>query len=238
MAGVTYSLVFQNQSTNQGSGCVYQEDPNIGLPNVLSLAWFSKVAAPNTTITFQWTIDYSFVWAETGLLIPGVMFMAGQNLSADLSTSNSITLSYLGGAYQFQNQGAGPNAGSLYIREDGTVPLKMASVGIGMSGSGTFAVQAQPNYNLIFTPHPKYYITFGNFVKGVVMDTTSVTNKAEIAFPPGVTSMTAILGADNSWKVSPTSAVNARYVSARQGGQVEAQTARKSPDKLTWGADI
>jgi len=235
MAGVTYSLIFQNQSTNQGSGCVYQEDPNLALPNVLSLAWFSKVAAPNTNITFQWTIDYSFVWAETGLLIPGVMFMAGQTVPADLSTTNSITLSYIGSAYQFANQTAGANAGSLYIREDNTVPLKMASVGIGMSGSGTFAVQAQPNYNLIFTPHPKYYITFGNFAKGQVMDTTSVTNKAEIAFPPGVTSMTAILGADNSWKVSPTSAVNARYVSARQGGQVE-QTARKS-EKALWGAD-
>src|SRR6478752_3202453 len=181
MAGVTYSLVFQNQSTNQGSGCVYQEEPNLGLPNVLSLAWFSKVAAPNTTITFSWSIDYSFVWAETGLLIPGVMFMAGQTLPADLSTTNSVTLSYLGGAYQFQNQSSGPNAGSLYIREDGTVPLKMASVGIGMSGSGTFAVQAQPNMNLIFTPHPKYYITFGNFSRGEVLDPTSVTNKAEIA---------------------------------------------------------
>jgi hypothetical protein len=235
MAGVTYSLIFQNQSTNQGSGCVYQEDPNLGLPNVLSLAWFSKVAAPNTNITFSWTIDYSFVWAETGLLIPGVMFMAGQTFPADLSTTNSITLSNLGGAYQFQNQGPGPGAGSLYIREDNTVPLKMASVGIGMSGAGTFVVQAQPNYNLIFTPHPKYYITFGSFAKGQVMDTTSVTNKAEIAFPPNVTSMTAILQADNSWKVAPTSSMNARYVSARQGGQID-QTARK-PEKAAWGVD-
>ena len=215
MAGVTYSLVFQNNSTNQGSGCVYQEDPNLTKANVMSLAWFSKIAATKTKITFTWTIDYSFVWAETGELIPGVMFMAGQTFPADLSTTNSITLSNIGGAYQFQNQGQGAVAGNLYIREDNTVPLKQASVGIGMSGAGTFVVQAQPNINLIFTPHPKYYITFGTFTAGQVLDTLSITDKAEIAFPPGVTSMTAILNPDNTWTVKTTASVNSAFV-ARQ----------------------
>lgn len=228
MAGVNYSLIFKNFSSNQGSGCVYQDSPNIANAQVMSLAWFSKVAAPQTTITFTWTIDYSFVWAETGQLIPGVMFMAGQTFPADLSTTNSITLSYIGGAYQFQNQTAGASAGNLYIREDATVPLKQASVGIGMSGAGTFVVQAQPNYNLIFTPHPKYYITFGTFTAGEVLDITSITQKAEIAFPPGVTSMTAILGQDNSWTVQPTSAVNARFVEA------QSQSRSVNPSQ-SWG---
>jgi hypothetical protein len=232
MAGVTYSLIFKNASTNQGSGCVYQEDPNLNLPNVLSLAWFSKVAAKNSTVTFTWTIDYSFVWAETGELIPGVFFMAGQTPSADLSTMNSITLSYLGGAYQFQNQGPGAGSGNLYIREDSTVPLKQASVGIGMSGAGTFVVQAQPNYNLIFTPHPKYYITFGTFTAGQVLDIAAVTNKAEILFPPGVTSMTAILGPDNSWTVKSTSSVNGAFA-ARQR---ELQSSRRDINAAdAWG---
>lgn len=219
--GVSYSLIFVNNSTNPGSACVYQEDPNIGNPNVQSLAWFAKRTAPTTRTTFSWTVDYSFVWAETGELIPGVMFAASQTWAADLTSTNQVTFSNDGGMYTFQNQQAGAQAGSLYIREDASVPLKQASVGIGMSGAGTFAVQAQPNMNLVFTPHPKYYITFGEFTPGEVLDITSITDKAEIKFPSGVTSMTALLREDNTWSVMPTSAANKRIIERR--AQREAQ---------------
>lgn len=213
--GVTYTLIFQNNSTNRGSVCVYQEDPNIGNPNVQSLAWFAKRAAPTTRSIFTWSVDYSFIWAETGELIPGVLFAASQTWQADLTSTNQVTFSHAGEMYTFQNQQRGPQAGSLYIREDATVPLKQASVGIGMSGAGTFAVQAQPNFNLIFTPHPKYYITFGEFTPGEVLDITQITDKAEIRFPAGVTSMTAILLEDNSWKVMTTANANKRLMERR-----------------------
>ena len=44
----------------------------------------------------------------------------------------------------------------------------------------------------VFTPRPKYYITFGEFFKrGEVLDIYQIMDKAEIRFPAGVTSMTA-----------------------------------------------
>jgi hypothetical protein len=206
--GVNYTLVFLNDSTNAWNACVYQTDPSLADFKVQSLAWLTKAAAPTTQVKFEWSIDYSFVWDETGILKPGVIFDASQLWAADLSTTNAVTLSHLStpqsAYYTFQNQQAGPNSGSLYITTDNTVPLNMASVGIGMSNAGTFAVQAQPNLNLIFTPHPTYWITFGSFVQGEVLDETEITNVAQIAFPPGVYTMYATLAQDNTWTVSAT----------------------------------
>lgn len=207
-----YSVFFQNNSSNEGNVCVYQTDPNIGVANVMSLAWFSKKVFETTQVIFDWTIDYSFTWAETGELVPGVKFRASQNWKADLTSNNAVTFSKRNGAYTFQEQMTEKPSGSLIIHEDGTIPSRQASVGIGMSGKGAFAVQAQPNLDLTFTPHPKYWITFGNYNEGDVLDIAEMTKSAEIAFPPNVYSMTAILNEDNTWTIKPTAQVNAEFV--------------------------
>jgi rhizosphere induced protein len=203
--GVRYTLMFQNNSTNAWNACVYQTQPDISNYEVQSLAWFSKAAAPTTHVRFDWTVNYSFVWDETGPLAPGVVFDASQTWPADLSTTNRVTLTHPNSPYSyytFEDQGEGANGGSLYILTDETVPLNMASVGIGMSGSGTFVCQAQPNLHLIFTPHPTYWITFGLFEQGQVLDLTEITNSAAIAFPAGIYTMYAILNQDNTWTVT------------------------------------
>jgi hypothetical protein len=212
-----YSILFVNNSGNAGSACVYQQNPNAGDPNVMSLAWFAKYAFPTTKISFQWTVDYDFIWSQTGTLVPGIIFMASQVWPADLSTANLVTLTCVGGAYTFKNQTAGPTPGNLYINQDETIPPKQAAVGIGMSGAGTFAVQAQPNWNLTFTPPavPQYWITFGNFTQGEVIDTAGLTNAVQIQFPVNTYSMTATLNADNTWTVQPTYTMNARFLEAR-----------------------
>ena len=212
---VQYSLIFVNNSSQTGSACVYQQDPDITIPDVMSLAWFAKRAAPTTRVAFSWSIEYDFVWSQTGTLVPGVVFVASQTWPADLSNSNQVTFTNLGGAYTFYNQMKGPRAGSLYITEDGTIPAGQASVGIGMSGFGTFAVQAQPNMNLVFTPHPEYWISFGNYVQGQVVDISSMNNPAQIQFPPNVYSMTAILNPDNTWTITSTAQANAAFLEGR-----------------------
>ena len=221
---MTYSIMFQNNSSNAGSACVFQGDPNTGFPGIMSLAWFAKYAYPTTMILFKWTTEYDFVWSETGKLAPGILFTSSQIWPADLTGKNKVTLTHQGGAYTFTNQTKGPQQGSLYITEDQTIPLNMASVGIGMSGSGTFVVQAQPNMNAIFTFHPEYWITFGNFKEGEVLDITQITNKAQITFPPNIYSMAAILNQDNTWTIKPTSQVNAEFLEAK-----------KRNSKIKWG---
>lgn len=214
--GVQYTLNAVNNSTQTGSICVYQSDPNVNNPQVMSLAWFSKAVAPKTKTKFTWTIDYSFVWSETGQLVPGVVFDASQTFPADLSSTNQVTFMKAGGAFTFANQTAGPGAGSLYIMEDGSIPSNTASVGIGMSGAGTFAVPSQPNMTLIFSPHPKYWVTFGNYEAGEVLDITSISQKAQIDYPINVYSMTATFGADNKWTIGSTANANLLFAQARK----------------------
>jgi len=196
-----YSVTVVNNSVNTGAICIYQTSPDITEPKVMSLAWFSKVAHPKTQVSFDWSIDYSFVWDETGLLIPGVTFDASQSLPTDLSSKNMVTLDYSEGAFVFENQTKGAKNGTMYITCDGNLPLNVASVGIGMSGAGTFVVQAQPNINLNFTPHPTYWVTFGNYTPGQVLDIGEITNKQKLEFGANIYNLDVVLNRDNTWTV-------------------------------------
>ncbi len=217
--GQQYAINFANNSINGWSACVFQQDENIGQTGVMSLAWFAKKCNPATKCNFNWTIDYSFVWAETGVLVPGVNFSASQTVAAGLTSNNLITFDN-NGAFLFEGQGTATPAGSLYIDQTPNIPLYTASVGIGMSGSGTFAVQAQPNINATFTPHPKYWMAFGQFTPGDVLDIQQMSNIVEIDFPANVYTMYVTFNADNSWTVSQSPSVSvdksAQLMSARK----------------------
>jgi hypothetical protein len=200
--GQSYSVLFKNMSTQSGNACIYQRNPDYGW-DIMSLAWLVKSAPPGSNVRFEWRNDYSFVWGETGRLAPGVRFVAGQSWNAD-PNSNAITFTMLGGGYSFQNQMSQPPAGSFFITESPDVPMNQsAAVGIGMSGAGTFVQQARPNMRVTFNAQQEYWIAFGNFNQGEVLDTQAINNPVRIAFPAGVYSMTATLNADNSWTVKP-----------------------------------
>jgi hypothetical protein len=207
MSGTQYQLTVVNNSSNLVDLCVYQSPPDLGVQNVMALAWLTKRAYPTTTVTFGWSLDYSFVWSNNGTLAPGTTFKASQTWDADpfnISAPQQALLTYADGAYTFNKDAQPvptPKPGNLYIREDASVPLRQASVGIGMSGEGTFAVPTQPNQNLVFTPHPEYWVTAGTFERGQVIDEEQISDKAEVPFPPGVNAMLAILNADNTWTV-------------------------------------
>jgi hypothetical protein len=169
----------------------------------MSLAWFTKRCDTSSSCTFNWSIDYSFVWAETGALSPGVTFTASQNVPADLASNNLITLDY-DGAFHFGTQGSGTPQGSLYIEQTNNIPPNKAAVGIGMSKAGTFVVQAQSNIDVTFTPHPSYYVAFGTFEQGEVLDEQQMTLGAKVEFAPNVYVMYATLDAGNRWTISAT----------------------------------
>jgi hypothetical protein len=200
-----YSLTVTNNSTQFRDLCVYQKPVDLGVPNVMSLAWLTAPAWPGTTVKFSWSLDYCFVWSQTGTLKPGVTFLAQQTEPADPDdlNSNQIVFGYSQGAFDFMTGSASgtPQLDSLYIRELSTVPAGAATVGIGMSNAGVFAVQAEPNINLVFTPHPEYWITAGDFEHGEVLDIEQITNEQQVDFS-GTFDMTAVLGPTNTWTVT------------------------------------
>lgn len=217
-----YTLTFVNNSKNDWTFCCYQTDPQIGPKDARSLAWYTKVVAAGSEVDFEWTIDYSFVWSEMGEVIPGVIFKASQKVPAGLKEKNAINFTRVNNsAFKFVDQTTDPNSsGSLVIHQDDKIPHDTAAVGIGMSGAGTFAVPAQPSIDVTFSPHPTYWVTFGDYVKGEVLDTQQMTKKAEVPYGVNVFTMYAILGADNKWTIKSTPQVNAaiRSLAAANAG--------------------
>ncbi|MDR3679741.1 MAG: hypothetical protein P4L41_07235 [Flavipsychrobacter sp.] len=201
--GQQYSITFTNNSQMMGTGCVFQQDNNIQGYDVFPLAWMTRICAPNMRASFSWTLDYCFVWAETGRLMPGVVFNSSQILQADLNNQNQVTFDYRNGTYTFSNLHQGGQSGTLTIQEASGIPMSgSASIGIGMSGTATFAAQAMPNMNQQFRPAPTYWMAFGQFTTGQVLDIHSMGNIVGISFPAGVYSMNVTLNPDNTWTIS------------------------------------
>lgn len=201
-----YTLTFVNNSANFASACVYTTVPNLNIQNVMSTAWLTELANPTTIVTFEWSIQYSFCWDETGTLQPGVIFNAAQMWDCDPTGPNQVALTD-NGALTFQNLVTNPAAGSqgnLYINTDNTVPLNLASVGLAISNVPAFVSQAQPNQNYVFTPTPTYWITFGNYTQGQVLSVEQISNSQQVTFPPNVYAMTATLSQQNVWSVAPS----------------------------------
>ena len=212
--GQTYSIVFENDSPNNWTFVCFQNQPT-GLPNdYVSLAWFAQPAAPNTKIIFSWQIDYSFVWSQTGTLTPGVVFTASQTFPTQgLTAQNEISFTREpNGAFNFVNQTTGPS-GALTINQESTIPFNTASVGIGMSGAGTFAVPAQPNINVTFVPTPTYYIAFGQSVQqGEVLNIAQFSDVKQVIFPVNQYEVTAVLQANNTWSIQDNAITAAKRV--------------------------
>ncbi len=202
MAGQTYTLRFKNRSESQHDFLVYQQGIDVNQPYVYTLAWFAKPVADGVDVDFTWTIDYSFVWSEQGTLKPGIQFIAQQVLSADLVERNMVDFTRKDGAFQFANQSGKGAKGSLTIDDDNTIPKNMAKIGIGMSGYGTHVINAEPNFAAVFTPHPEYWVSFGDFVQGQVLDIQSLVNAAEVQFPVNVYGMTVTLDSGNVWTIA------------------------------------
>ncbi len=194
-----YSLTCFNNSSQLGSFAVFQRAPALTVPaNVFSLAWFTRPAHPNTQVTFQWTVDYSFVWSETGILQPGITFNASQTVPADPFVQNFTQLTEdVYGATYFTPPDTSGAVGSLTIQQLSNVVPNRTSVGVGMSGAGTFVVQAAPNMTAVFTPHPNYWVIFGNYQTGQVMDIENVTGQVEATYAGSLTSRTVLLQPNN-----------------------------------------
>lgn len=197
-----FTLRFKNRSESQHDFLCYQQGIDVNRPNVFTLAWFAKPVANGVDVDFSWTIDYNFVWSEQGELMPGLMFSANQVLPAGLTQMNRVEFTRQDGAFRFDQQSGSGAEGSLTINGDNRVPKKLASFGIGMSGQGTFAVDAEPNLSAIFTPHPSYWVSFGSFEQGQILDIQTLVNTAEVKFPANVFKATAELDSGNNWKVT------------------------------------
>lgn len=215
---MSYSITFKNGSSNHGRVCIFQKQADLP-PDVHSVAWFARTAAPKTQVRFTWDLTYCFVWSLTGAMVPGrtIIFPnqpgeitdgveAGQILQADLATLNQVTLSCADQSCAFVDGKGGPRSGKLGILTDATIPGDRLACGFGMAGRPTFVTQAKPRQAYRYRPRPEYWISFGQYRPGEVLapdpDSSMI---AQVEFPANVFSVTATLQAGNTWDVRPTS---------------------------------
>lgn len=204
LAGTSYSLTLKNESAQHYTFYVFQKDPDQASADIFSLAWFASPFAivPGNQIKFNWTIDYNFVWGATGTLMPGVTFHASGLVDADPAGSNKTNFTIDPGPH-LTDPTKGEPSGSLVIKDGPEVPNNAFSVGIGMSGAGTFAVQAGPNLTHAFTPTPTYYIGAGQNVHvGDVLDIVTSNPVAQVKFGHGEYNESYTLKSDNKWQKS------------------------------------
>ena len=211
-AGDVYSLVCKNDSPGDWYFYVYQKLPQQP-SDVFSLAWFASPIklAQGSTITFDWTIDYSFVWGRSGIVQPGVNYNAGGDVPCSLQGDNQTTFSAENNTPRFSTPVSGGQAGSLTINEDASVPNLVYSTGIGMSGQGTFVQQALANSPQVYTPEPTYFIAAGSQIQMGQVLAQTITGSGQVTFPQNVFTMYATLSDQQLWEISETAPTEAVY---------------------------
>jgi len=214
----TYNLTVKNESNEPWDMFTFQKNPGPSLssPALVSLAWFTKYTAPHSQCKFTWDLNYNFMWSNTGTLTPGVVFEASQSFPADpfivgpataTKAGDQATLTYHEEQDYFEFVAGipvvNPVPGTLYVVSDSTVPNGMASVGMGMSNAGTFALPGLTNITAEFTPDPTYYVAASvSMQQGQVLE-DEVSTAVELQFA-GVTALTATFNPDHTWTVSPS----------------------------------
>ncbi len=201
-SGTPYSLTLKNESQQAYTFYVFQKAPDQESQNIFSLAWFASPfkIVPDNQIQFHWTIDYNMVWGATGALVPGVDFVASGHVDADPRSANTCGFTVDPGPH-LTTPAEGSPAGTLIINDDNNVPAGVYSVGIGMSGAGTFAVQAGPNLTHKFTPTPTYWIGAGNNIQvGKVLDIVTSNPVSEVSYPHNIYDLSYTLNDQNKWE--------------------------------------
>jgi hypothetical protein len=202
----TYSLRLENASNFAGDFCVYATAPE-NKDSIYSLAWFTKRCVPESAATFLWDVNFSFMWEESGLLVPGVTFKADQDKPTEPNdiARNSIVLTHEGGSYDFippYSPKHKTTKGNMGIFTDGTIPHGKAALGIGINGASAFATQATPNFTFTFIPHLRYWVTFGNYIKGEVLDLNAQSDVQELIYDdPNNLKKILKLNKSNKWEI-------------------------------------
>lgn len=197
---MTLQLTLINNSGKPGNLFAFQRYGELRQ----SLAWLSKYAYPGTQVDFFWDpASLSFVWSGSGQLGPGVVVDVAQFVPAALSGTNQVTLSYDAEhrTFFFHDQGQGPQGGRLFIRQDNTIPVHAATVGVGLANKATLVFDAAPNLMTVIEARSTLWVAFGDYKQGQYIEDVEALGAVEVDFPPNVVAMTATIDADGKWTV-------------------------------------
>lgn len=202
-----YKVTCQNNSELTGAFCIFQtlrhQEPVL-TAQARSLSWLTKKVHSRTGTQFIWTDNLFFVWGEYAAY---EVIHTASKLKADMDNPNrrSALLSYQDGAYilKYSNR-ADADEGKLLIHADDTVRNNEVVVGIGnfvnvsSCSVGAIVYDTLKNFNYPIQPVVDYYVTFGNYKSGQIIDLSDiVTPVKKIPFTPDKLSFKATMRKDN-----------------------------------------
>jgi len=193
--GAARALTFLNNSMSAGDVCITPLD--LQAPGGHRLAWLARRSAPGNAISFQWSQDLGFAWAETGKLVPGATFSASQLIAAEARSANTITFGVSDFGVAGFDTPTGDPSGAFTIRTRPGVPSGQFAVAIALSGSPAFAVQAVGNASYAFKAPTTFGVRFGNCMAGDVMDDSD--DFVTIPFSDSRTAVTATINPDRTF---------------------------------------
>jgi len=208
----SYSLTVVNNSELQmPTFAVFATLPNSSSYDTLALAWLTQQINGGNQYVFNWDITWGFAWSAQGTA-SGYQWAGSGNIPANPNSTSECAANFAyNGDFQLTPAVGTPDGSTLWITDSPTVPLpsvKASSLAVTLGGSSVCATDAGPNLGQTFTLHPTYYIDAGNYVKGQMVDGSSVSAYQTLAFADGNTALTAILEQDNTWTVQKTSEVS------------------------------
>lgn len=163
--------------------CLYQDIPGRFNSEIYQLAWVVQPCAYGEQIKFTWTTSYQYQWGVLEEFENGARFDPSSNFPCELDEleENSIQLVSVGNTYQFQRNHHSNIGGNLPIRKGKDIDKSIA-VGIAMDGKSVFATQGNSSVSSLIVPQPDYYVTFGNFKEGQVIDRQAAIDPLKIEF--------------------------------------------------------
>lgn len=215
---IPYEVMFQNNWTEVVDVALFVQTPSGAPSGIVTLAWLVDIAAPTTTISFEWYLgdgtayDWNFYWMPTVAPAAGTVFNMPMT-SGNLTTANEVTFSQQSGTYGFLPPTPGAVQGTLSINQDSTVTASTAAVAFGLGGSPAFALPAVAStvYSLTMTPPTQLSqpaVSYGIITaplgglqlgQGLTTTQTTISTEQGITFPPNVYAATVTLNADGSW---------------------------------------
>lgn len=226
-----YTLKVKNNSSIATSFCVFmmlsEEQTQNSSPH--TLAWMVKYAEPNTMVSFSWNDIFNVIWSQPGNHLQlgvvcdvrepdfsslnqsiKVSVAASQCIDVNLPEKGCTTLQYnkKQSSYCFSELKKS-NSGQIITKCNSEVPNSKATspqiaagVGIGLSGSGLFLIETQPNLPFMWPVPPfKFYLSFGSVKWGEIIDPESWLERAVLVSFNDTTECEAILNINNCLEV-------------------------------------
>ena len=188
-------LAFVNNSQHSGVVIVYQHPPNTATERAFAVAWQALSVAPASRAIFHWSTDYSVALGQSGNVAVGSHFVPRTTLRVDLVAGVQVTVNPSAGTLQITEQG-GVEAGALNVSvlQDSTVDR--SAVAVRIDGKPSLVVSTPPGVRWTYRPSSTYYVAFGHFMEGMILNTSLIPQSIAVQLEEGADEATVMLVPD------------------------------------------